>query len=340
MMKDLIVPKKLRPGDTVAFISLSGGRAGDPDMKARYEIGKQRFEEIFEVTVVETPNAFMGSEYLYRHPEKRAEDLRWALQNKEIKAIICNMGGDDSYRVLPYVDVEVIRNNPKIFMGYSDIATWMAVFAYAGVRAYYGPNVLTPIAQPGSLDLYTEEAIRKTLFRSDILGEIKCSEAFTPIEWRNLKPKKIKWIKNTGYNIVQGNGKQQGRIFCLCGGPMRQIMGTKFFPKPDFFENTFLALEHGAPYGSHLAGLHELRSFAAAGVFDKASGIITGKLDEESKASLLKVVNEEMHREDMIILENVDFVHHTPMTVLPMGALAEIDCEKVSFSILEAGVRE
>ena len=339
-MKELIVPKKLNPGDTVAFISLSGGRGGDPDMKERYETGKQRFEEIFKVRVVETPNALMGSEYLYQHPEKRAEDLMWALQKKDIKAIICIMGGDDSYRVLPYIDEEVIRNNPKIFMGYSDIATWMAVFAHAGVRAYYGPNVLTPIAQPGALDSYTEEAIRRTVFQSDVLGEIKCSEAFTPIEWRNLKPRKIKWQKNSGYHIVQGSGKQQGRIFCLCGGPVRQIMGTKFFPEPEFFENTFLALEHGAPYGSHLAGLHELRSFAAAGVFDKAAGIITGKLDEESKATLLKVINQEVHREDMVILENVDFVHHTPMTVLPMGALAEIDCERATFSVLEGGVRE
>jgi len=121
---------------------------------------------------------------------------------------------------------------------------------------------------------------------------------------------------------------------------VRQIMGTKFFPEPEFFENTFLALEHGAPYGSHLAGLHELRSFAAAGVFDKAAGIITGKLDEESKATLLKVINQEVHREDMVILENVDFVHHTPMTVLPMGAQAEIDCERATFSVLEGGVRE
>ena len=339
-MKDLIVPKKIKAGDTVAFISISGGRAGDPDMKERYETGKRRFEEIFNVKVVETPHALMGSAYLYQHPEKRAEDLMWALQNREISAIICNQGGDDSYRVLPYIDTQVIHDNPKVFMGYSDIATWMAVFAYAGVRAYYGPTVLTPIAQPVALDAYTEEAIRRTLFQSDVLGEIKCSDAVTPIEWRNLKPRKIKWQKNSGYNIVQGSGKKQGRIFCLCGGPLRQIMGTKFFPEPAFFEDSFVAIEHGAPYGSHLAGLHELRAFAAAGVFDKAAGIITGKQDEESKNTLLKVINQEVHREDMVILENVDFVHHTPMTVLPMGALAEIDCDKVTFTVLESGVSE
>ena len=115
-------------------------------------------------------------------------------------------------------------------------------------------------------------------------------------------------------------------------------MGTKYFPSSYFFEDTFIAIEHGAPYGDYLAGLHELRAFAAAGVFDKAAGIITGKLDEESRKTLLRVINQEVHRDDMIILENVDFVHHTPMMVMPMGVLAEIDCDATTFSIVEHGV--
>ncbi len=339
-MKDLIVPRKIRKGDTMAFISLSGGRAGDADMLKRYETGKNRFQDIFGVKVIETPHALKGSKYLYAHPEKRAEDLMWALQNQEISGIICNMGGDDSYRVLPYIDTQVIHDNPKVFMGYSDIATWMAVFAYAGVRAYYGPNVLTPIAQPGSLDAYTEAAIRRTLFETDVIGEIKCSEVYTPIEWRDVKPKKIKWTKNTGYSVTQGQGVKQGRLFPMCGGPLQQIMGTKYFPAADFFEGAFIALEHGPAYGSQLAGLHSLRAFAAAGVFDKAAGVITGKLDEEARSILKKVINEEVRREDMILFENVDFVHHTPMTILPVGVQCEIDCKNATFKILESGVRE
>ncbi len=339
-MKELIIPKKLRAGDTIALISLSGGRAGDPDMIPRYETGKRRLEELFGVHVIETPNALAGSDYLYHHPEKRAEDLMWALRNDDVKGIICNMGGDDSYRVLPFIDPQVIHDNPKVFMGYSDIATWVAVFAYAGVRAYYGPNVLTPIAQPVALDDYTKDAIQKTLFETEIIGEVKCSEAFTPIEWRNLKPRKIKWTKNDGYHVLTGTGKHQGRLFPMCGGPLQQIMGTKYFPTPDFFEGAFLATEHGPAYGSHLASLHSLRAFAAAGVFDKAAGIITGKLDDESRRILLKVLHQELHREDIVILENVDFVHHTPMTVLPTGALCEIDCDNATFSILESGVME
>ena len=51
----------------------------------------------------------------------------WALKDNSIKGIICNQGGDDSYRVLPYIDSQVIHDHPKVFMGFSDIATWMAV---------------------------------------------------------------------------------------------------------------------------------------------------------------------------------------------------------------------
>ena len=78
-MNDLVVPKVIKRGDTLALISLSGGRAGDEDMLYRYEIGKQRLEDIWGVNVIPTPNALKGSQFLYEHPEARAEDLMWAL---------------------------------------------------------------------------------------------------------------------------------------------------------------------------------------------------------------------------------------------------------------------
>ena len=334
----MIIPNKICKGDKVAFISLSGGRAGDPDMRPRYELSKTRFEEEYDVKVVEAPYSLAGSDFLYKHPEKRWDDLEWALTNPEIKAIICNMGGDDSYRVLKYVDIKVIHDNPKILMGYSDINTWMAVFAKAGVRAYYGPNVLTPIGQPVQFDEYTKEAIRKTLFSNEVIGEIKPSEYYTKIEWNDsIKPDEIKWEKNNGYSIIQGKGKVSGKIFVMMPGPMNQIMGTEYYPSGEMLDGAILAIEHGKPYGNEMAGLHNLRAFAASGVFDKAAAIITGKLDDTSRMYLQKVINDEVHREDMIILENVDFVHHTPMTVLPIGALCEIDCERKTFSILESG---
>lgn len=147
-MNELIKPNALQRGDIVALISISGGRAGDTDMLPRYHTGKARLENLFGINVIECPNSLKGSDYLYQHPEARAEDFMWSLQNTQVKGIIANMGGDDSYRIIPYVDLKLIHDNPKVFMGYSDIASWTTCFSVAGVVSFYGPNVLTPIAQP------------------------------------------------------------------------------------------------------------------------------------------------------------------------------------------------
>ena len=136
----------------------------------------------------------------------------------------------------------------------------------------------------------------------------------------------------------QGSGKVRGHVIAVCGGPLWQIMGTKFFPGPDIWEDSIIALEHGSVYGSKLAGLHELRAFAAAGAFDKAKAIITGPLDEDNEETILQVICKEVHRPDMVILENVDYIHRTPMTILPTGALMEIDCDAPRINILESGV--
>lgn len=339
-MYKLEVPKVLKKGDTIALISISGGRAGDKDMLYRYEIGKERLEKIWGVHVITTPNALAGSKFLYEHPEARAEDLMWAMRNKEIKGIICMMGGDDSYRVFPYIDLNIIKNNPKVFMGYSDITSWMAVFAKAGIRAYYGPNLLTPIAQPVTLDNYTKEAITKCLFSTEMIGDISACSEYTKIEWRNVDKNEIKWVNNIGYRLVQGNGIVRGRIFGGCTGPLRQIMGTEFFPTRDFFKDCIIMLEIGSPYGSALAELHDLRALDAAGIFKDAAGIIIGKLSDEEENVLVKFLKYEAHREDIPVISNIDFVHRTPMTVIPIGAMAEIDCSRVTFKILESGVVE
>lgn len=338
MLKKLIKPKKLKSGDTIATISISGGRAGDDDMIWRYQIGKKRLQEIFNLNVIETPNALKGSEYLYKNPKARAEDLMWALEHPDVRGIIANMGGDDAYRVLPYMDFGAIRSNPKIMMGYSDITTLCACFTYAGVMSYYGPNLLTPIAQPYKLDAYTKNAIVRTLFSHETIGEIKPCKRYTPIQWNDKSEDEILWDENPGYKIIQGKGKVRGRLIGGSVGPLHQIMGTFAYPKKDMWEGSILFLENGSPYGSTLAGLHQWRALAASGVFDKALGMITNNLNEEETKILLRFLKYEVHREELAVLTNVDFCHRTPMTILPIGAMAEIDCDDNTFSILESGV--
>ncbi len=336
-MIKLTKPARLRQGDTIAAISISGGRAGDSDMLWRYELGKKRLEECFGLHVVETPHALRGSEYLYRNPEARAEDLTWALKDPLVKGIIATMGGDDAYRLLPYINFEAIHDNPKIFLGYSDITTMCVCFTYAGVMSYYGPNLLTPIAQPGSLDPYTKNAVCKALFSEGPIGPVEPCPKYTQIEWQNKPETEIIWHDNPGYQILQGRGAVRGRLLGGCLGPLQQIMGTEIFPGKDLWEGCILFLENGSPYGSALAGLHGWRALAACGALEKCAGLITTAMNEEEKQILLKVLREEVHREDLPVLVNVDFGHRTPMTVLPLGAMVEIDCERAALTILESG---
>lgn len=139
-MHPLIKPRKLAPGSKVATLSISGGRAGDPDMMERYLVGKKRLEDVFGLQVIETQHSLMGQEFICQNPAARVADLHQALQDPEIHGIIANMGGDDSYRLLPYVDFDIIRKNPKVFVGYSDLSTSHNIFTCAGVSSFYGPQ--------------------------------------------------------------------------------------------------------------------------------------------------------------------------------------------------------
>lgn len=89
----MIKPARLKKGDKVAIVSLSSGIAGDTLFYHRYELGKKRLEDNFGLNVITMPNALLGSEELYLHPELRAKDLMDAFKDKEIKAIFCNLGG-------------------------------------------------------------------------------------------------------------------------------------------------------------------------------------------------------------------------------------------------------
>ena len=106
-------PNVLKKGDTVCTVSSSWGGAGDESLRFRYEIGKSRLEEM-GLNVVEMPHTLAGSQFVYENPQARAADLNAAFADPNIKAIFSCIGGSDSVRMLPYLDWDVIKANPKI----------------------------------------------------------------------------------------------------------------------------------------------------------------------------------------------------------------------------------
>ena len=171
MIADRLKPKKLEPGDKVAAISMSWGGPGT--IPHRYEAGKRQLQEgVWRDGGGDTPcPAF--PEWLERNPRARADDLMEAFGDPSVKAIISTIGGDDSIRLLPYLDLEVMRSNPKIVMGYSDTTiTHMACFA-AGLVSFYGPAIMAGFAENGGLFGYMTDSVRRTLFSSTPIGTIE-----------------------------------------------------------------------------------------------------------------------------------------------------------------------
>lgn len=217
----LIKPKRLQAGDKVATVSPSWGGAGDPELRWRYEQGVQRLKEIFGLEVIAMPNSLKGSGYLYKYPQARAEDLMTAFTDNSINGIIANIGGEDSIRLLPYIDFEVIRKHPKILMGYSDV-TMSHLFCHkAGISSFYGPAILTDFAENVEMDPYTIEMVKRTLFSNEVIGEIQPAKQWTSerLEWdaRN-KDQRRKLQRNKGYEVLQGTDVVQGRLIGGCIG--------------------------------------------------------------------------------------------------------------------------
>lgn len=344
-MLNLIKPKKLNRGDKVATVSLSWGGAGDPDLLWRYEQGKKRLEEIFGLSVVEMPNTLKGSHYVYAHPEKRAEDLMQAFSDPSIKGIISCIGGSDSIRLLPYIDFDVIRNNPKVFMGYSDTTVVHYMCLKAGISSFYGPCVLVDFAENVTMPDYTVKWLKKSLFSSEAIGDIPPAEEWTseflPWEEKNKNTKR-KYQLNRGFQLLQGKGTVRGRLIGGCIEVMEFIKGTRLFPEIEAFEDSILFFETSEEKPQPQYIEYWLRNYGAMGVLNRAKGMVFGKPQDETyfeeyKDAIQKILAE-YDREDIPVLYNLSFGHCEPKFCIPYGAMAEINCEQKTFSILESGV--
>jgi muramoyltetrapeptide carboxypeptidase LdcA involved in peptidoglycan recycling len=245
-MLDLIKPCRLKKGDKVATVSLSWGGAGDDTIVWRYYQGKERLEKLFGLEVVEMPHTLMGTEYVYKHPEKRAEDLMNAFKDPSIKAIISCTGGNDSIRMLPYIDFDVIRNNPKIFTGYSDTTVTHFMCMKSGISSFYGLSVLNDFAENVAMPQYTVEWAKRALFGVDIIGEIPTSDEWTSqfLDWivENKNTSRT-FERNTGYELLQGKGTIKGRLIGGCMEVIETIKGTSLFPSVDAFDERFYSLK-------------------------------------------------------------------------------------------------
>ncbi|MEI7750097.1 MAG: S66 peptidase family protein [Candidatus Moraniibacteriota bacterium] len=338
-MNELISPKKLRKGDLISVVSPSAG-LGEL-FPHRVKDGISSLERMgFRVRVEK--NALGRKGWVSGTIEERVADLHSAFSDPEVKCVMASVGGDHGNQLLKYLDFELIRNNPKIFIGYSDISVLhYALYAKAGLRTFYGPCLISEFGEyPDVLD-YTKESFFETLMNGSF-GEIMASEKWTDdfLDWFNKEnhTKERPLHVSNGYEWWK-DGRAEGKIIGGCVPSINHVLGTEYWidPQGALF---FIDIPEGGP--GEPMDMATLDSFFAdldnARVFESVCGLIIGRLykfSSELNSELKEIILRYVGPYDYPVLFNANIGHCAPSITLPFGVSAEIDSSRNLFRTIE-----
>ena len=342
----MIKPQHLKEWDKVAALTLSWW--GPWAVPSRYEIGKKQLQDEFRVRVVEGKYTLKDPQRIYEHPEARAEDLIDAFKDPSIKAIISSIWWEESIRLLPYIDFDVIRNNPKVFMGYSDTTVNHLMMNKAGLVSFYGPSVMSEFGEYVQMFDYTKQAVENVLFNDCENYEIKSSEVwsndFVPWKEENMNTAKKLIPESHNYETLQGKGIVTGQLLGGCIDVFPMVVGTEIWPSIDEWKDKILLLETSEEKPTPGLVTYYLRNLGAQGIFNVIKGIVVGKPQDEKYfdeyKEVYKKVMQEFKCEDLPILYNVNIGHAYPTGVLPLGTDIRIDFDNKKIHLIETPTKK
>lgn len=348
--EDSILPPALQVGDTIAILSPSSRLNNIFPLRIARSITSLTALG-FKALPIYTP---LPSPCTHKQQIKhRVDELHAAFQNPDVKAIMCAIGGLSCNELLPYIDWDIIRNNPKIFCGYSDITLLHhAIFSHTGLRTFYGPSAIMQFGEiPTPLSFTVEHFLCVLSPGKEVgkaLGKIPSSEQWTDEfgDWGSeasvLKAREMK--KNTGWKWLRP-GKCTGRITGGCVPSLVQPSCIKHWPN---MSGKILLLE--TPEGEQVdkpSPLAQTRLLFAElvflGVFEKIAGLVLGRPMGHSEgeveafeAMVMGMLN--LVGETFPVLSRVDVGHTDPILTVPLHAMARLDSEEDVWEILEPGV--
>jgi muramoyltetrapeptide carboxypeptidase LdcA involved in peptidoglycan recycling len=262
--------------------------------------------------------------------ELRLIDLHEAFLDKNVKAILPTIGGFNSNQLLKYIDYKLIKRNPKILCGYSDItALSNAIYAKTGLVSYSGPLYSTFGIKYGNE--YTQENFKKCLM-SEKKFKIEPSEKWSDDAWY-IDQEKRDFIKNEGWNIINP-GKAKGTIV---GGNLctfNLLQGTEFMPS---LKNTILFIEDDADTNP-VNFDRNLQSLIHQPGFNQVKAIIIGRFQKQSKISnetLKKILSTKKELQEIPIISNIDFGHTSPIITYPIGGKININITELNNPLIE-----
>lgn len=352
----MIKPSSLKKGDKVAIVSLSRGLLGESFIKHELDLGIQRLKELGLDPVI-MPNSLKGMDYLEAHPEARASDLKMAFSDQTIKGIICAIGGDDTYKLIPYLleDEEFIRSvreNPKIFTGFSDSTINHLMLYKIGLVTFYGPCFLVDLAELDKEMLpYTKEYFLK-FFENEkefpVLSSSVWYEDRKSYDPSQLNIPRISHEEEHGYEVLNGTGIATGTLYGGCIESLYDAISSTGTDEAEICNKYHLVLTKEELKGKILflessdlkTPPHQLEKMIIElknyGLFDYISGLIVGKPIDEVYYDEYKDIYKRLFKDiDLPIIYNVNFGHSVPRCIIPYGILAELNCDDKMIKIIE-----
>lgn len=316
----LIRPAALKEGSVIAIVAPASGVARGEALDAAATLRNLGF------------NVKMGKHltrdfgYLAARDEQRAEEFMSFVRDPEVNCIMAVRGGYGVMRILPMLDFDVIRANPKIIIGYSDITALVnPVYQKSGVIAFHGPVATS------TFDPYTLDSFRRTLMAVTPAGEFSESSEFRGAVFSEARAS----------TIVKGKG--QGR---LVGGNLSLVTAMMGTPYEIDIENKILFLEEvqEEPYRVD----RMLMQLVLGGKLQKCAGVALGrftKCEASSKSgefrlslSLEQVVRGLLEPLNIPTVYGFSIGHIKSKLTVPVGALATLDADARTIRIDEAAV--
>lgn len=330
----LLVPPLLQRGDTIGFFSPSSAAtvwAPNRFARAKAFLEGQGFRL--------KAGSLTGQQDHWRSGSiaARAEELNALIRDPQVRCIMSVIGGSNSNSLLPYLDFEALRRDPKIIVGYSDMtALLLGIYAQTGLVTFYGPAL---VASFGELPPLVDETLASFLQigLADEAG-VPCALP-TPAQWSD---ERLDWENQTRAKLCQpnrlisvGTGRVEGRLIGGNLNTMAGIWGSPYMPTIE--RGDILLLEDSLKSAETLE-----RSFAhlkLCGVFDRIGGLILGKHelfnDQGSGKRPLDILLEVVGEPDFPILAEFDCAHTHPMLTLPLGIEVALDLDRQQLTLLQ-----
>jgi muramoyltetrapeptide carboxypeptidase LdcA involved in peptidoglycan recycling len=328
---------KLKPGDKVAILSPSFAAPGKwPDV---YDLGIKRLKEIFNLEAVEFP----ATKKIGASGEERSKDLVNAFEQKDIKAIIASLGGDDQITYIKNLPTAPFVNNPKPFFGFSDNTHFENFLWLNGIPSYYGGSLFTEVAMQKRMDPYTIEYLKHALFDEGKF-ELKPSDVYNDVglDWNdpmNLDKERV-YEKNDGW-FWDGSQNTEGITWGGCVESIDELLRHEGkIPSLAGFENIVLFTETSEEIPSADYVRRVYRALGERGILQRVKAVITGRpkawefnkqqITEEKSAyrnSQREVITKTVrqYNQTIPIIHNIDIGHTAPQIPLPNGRQINID---------------